>query len=58
MGSPIENCPLRAAAVTVVKRSEPVYQMMVNMPSMKAASPTRFTMKALLAAVLAECRKK
>src|SRR5581483_1215091 len=57
-GSPTENAPLRAASVTVVKRSEPAYQRMVNIPSRNAASPMRFTMNALLAAVVAEWRRK
>src|ERR1700690_3467315 len=48
MGSPMAKCPLRAAAVTSINRSDPIYQAMKNMPSRNPASPMRFTMKALL----------
>ena len=58
MGSPMAKCPLRAMWVISVKRSEPKYQAMVNMPSRNPASPMRLTMNALLAAVLAEWRWK
>ena len=55
-GSPIEKCPLRASAVTSENRSDPNYHAMVNMPSRNPASPMRFTMNALFAAVLADLR--
>src|SRR5690348_13188215 len=57
-GSPIRNFPLRAIALTCVYWIEPKYQAMVSRPRMNPASPTRFTMNALLAAVEAEWRWK
>ncbi len=57
-GSPMWNCPLRASRLTFVYCIEPKYQAMVNMPRMNPASPMRFTMNALLAAVEAEWRWK
>src|ERR1700722_9069306 len=58
MGSPMAKCPPRARVVTSVKRSDPKYQAMKNIPRMNAASPMRLTMKALAAASLAELRWK
>jgi hypothetical protein len=57
-GSPIENAPLRASALTCVYCTEPKCQAIMNMPSRKPASPMRLTMNALFAAVEAECRWK
>src|SRR5271157_68507 len=57
-GSPIRKFPLLAIAFTCVYCTEPKYQAIVNNPSRNPASPMRFTMNALLAAVEAECRRK
>jgi len=58
MESPIAKCPLRAAVVTSLKRKEPKYQAMKNIPSRNPASPMRLTINALLAASLADLRWK
>ncbi len=44
--------------VTSVKRTDPRYQAIVNMPSRNPASPIRLTMNALFAASLADLRWK
>src|SRR3974390_3710799 len=57
-GSPIRNFPLRAIAFACVYCTEPKYHAMVNSPRRNPASPMRFVINALFAAVEAECRWK
>src|SRR5215469_622420 len=57
-GSPMRNLPLRAIAFTCVYWIDPKYHAIVRSPSRNPASPTRFVMNALLAAVEAECLRK
>src|SRR5664279_694461 len=57
-GSPIENAPLRAIALTCVYCTDPKCQAIMNMPNKNLASQMRFTMNALFAAVEAEWRRK
>ena len=55
VSQPVDSAPYCAAGSTEMKETEPTWEIMAIMASRRPTSPTRFIMKAFLAAV-AFCR--